>query len=69
MVTYFNKKDLVNFGKYLLSEKRTESVLVGVDELNLDPENGDYLDIAQQRIRQVSHADVENFLESIKKVD
>lgn len=69
MVTYFNKKDLVNFGKYLLSEKRTESVLVGVDELNLDPENGDYLYIAQQRLRQVSHADVENFLESIKKMD
>ena len=69
MVTYFNKADLVKFGNYLLSEKRTESVLVGIDELNLDPENGDYLDIAQQRIRQVSNGDVENFLESIKKMD
>lgn len=69
MVTYFNKADLVKFGNYLLSEKRTESVLSGIDELNLDPENGDYLDVAQQRLRQVSHADIENFLESIKKVD
>jgi hypothetical protein len=50
MVLYFNKKDLVKFGNYLLSEKRNESV----SDLNKD---------------KVTHADVENFLETIKKVE
>ena len=49
-VTYFNKKDLVKFGKYLLSDERKNKV----SEFN------------QQN---VTHADVENFLESIKKID
>tara|TARA_R110001592_G_C13189769_1_gene752254 strand:- start:1121 stop:1276 length:156 start_codon:yes stop_codon:yes gene_type:complete len=32
MVTYFNKKDLVSFGKYLLSERRKSRV----SEINQD---------------------------------
>jgi hypothetical protein len=61
MVTYFNKKDLVKFGNYLLSEKRTESVLA------LHGKHDDRS--KEERLNQVYHADVENFLESIKKVD
>lgn len=67
MVTYFNKKDLLAFGTYLLSEARTDSVLDGINEVSLDPKKDDYLEIAKQRLRQVSHADLENFLETIKK--
>lgn len=58
MVTYFNKKDLVNFGKYLLSDERKESITSYYSEED-----------HQERLSNVSHADVENFLESIKKVD
>ena len=50
MVTYFNKKDLVDFGKYLLSEKRARSV----SKLNE---------------KKVTHADIENFLETKRKTD
>lgn len=50
MVTYFNKKDLVAFGNYLLSEERNKKV---------SEENKD----------KVTHADVENFLHSIRKIE
>lgn len=62
MVTYFNKKDLVSFGKYLLSDERKKSFsdyhASGEDNIPLE-----------ERLKEVYHADVENFLESIKKVD
>jgi len=62
MVTYFNKKDLVKFGNYLLSDERTQRIK---DNLQVDPCE-DYLN---ERLKIVYHADVENFLETIKKVD
>ena len=61
MVTYYNKKDLVNFGKYLLSEERTKSVLA------LHGKHDDRS--KEERLKHVYHADVENFLESIKKIE
>lgn len=66
MVTYFNKKDLVNFGKYLLSDKRTQSIIDLAPEFKTANE---HVHNIETRLKQVSHADVENFLESIKKVD
>jgi len=60
MVTYFNKKDLVNFGKYLLSDERTNRIK---DNYQEGFDNVPY----DERIKEVYHADVENFLESIRK--
>jgi len=57
MVTYFSKNDLVKFGEYLLSEKRTNSIKEGYSE----KDNISY----EERLRNVYHADIENFLESI----
>jgi len=59
MVTYFNKADLVKFGNYLLSEERKE----------LFKSHPNSVGTLKERLSRVSHADVENFLESIKKVD
>lgn len=59
MVTYFNKTDLVKFGKYLLSEERTKLIL---NNPNFLPKEQ-----IEERIREVCHSDVENFLETIKK--
>ncbi len=51
MVTYFNKKDLVNFGKYLLSDERTASLAATESEIPIE-----------ERLKNVYHSDVENFL-------
>lgn len=59
MVTYFNKKDLVNFGNYLLSEERKK----------LFESHPEHISSLEERLSKVHHADVENFLESIKKID
>jgi hypothetical protein len=58
MVTYFNRKDLVSFGNYLLSDKRKELY-------KAIPDSKEGL---KERLKNVSHADLENFLESIKKI-
>jgi len=60
MVTYFNRRDLVSFGTYLLSEKRKsrfeesfqESVRLGIE--NPLP--------VEDALAVVNHADVENWL-------
>lgn len=61
MVTYFNKKDLVNFGQYLLSEKRTERIKEnyqeGFDNISFE-----------ERLNEVYDSDIENFLQKIKKI-
>ena len=58
MVTYFNKKDLVAFGRYLLSEQRAKSILLNHDE-SCGISNA-------EKLSEVYHADVENFLNSNK---
>lgn len=60
MVTYFNRKDMVSFGRYLLSEERTNRIKSAHDE-------GDPCPI-EERLREVYHADVENW-KLKKKVD
>lgn len=52
MVTYFNKKDLVSFGNYLLSDKRRELFYLSLSDNAVPPE---------ERMQQVSHADIENW--------
>lgn len=53
MVTYFNKKDLVDFGLYLLSKERKEFL---ASHSGFSPES------LENRLQQVNHSDVENFL-------
>jgi len=65
MVTYFNKKDLVNFGNYLLSDKRKATIH------SIEPEK---LTTTAPHDRQdlesvVYHSDIANWLESQQKED
>ena len=60
MVTYFNKKDLVEFGNYLFSKEREKSfsrttVAAELDGIEMVP--------TYDRLRTVTHADVCNFIE------
>lgn len=54
MVTYFNRKDLVDFGKHLLSEERTNRIKALC-------EDGGISDV-DERLREVYHNEVENWI-------
>ena len=60
MVTYFNKKDLVDFGNWMFSEERERSfshttVAAEMDGIDMIP--------TYDRLRTVTHADVCNFID------
>lgn len=61
MVTYFNRKDMVSFGNYLLSETRKTRVIDAYNSareagMNLPEEPGEH------EGRYVNHADMENWI-------
>ena len=63
MVTYFNRKDLVSFGSYLLSEKRKSRFAESYKEAKrsgmknpLPPE---------EALTEVYHSDIENWKASL----
>jgi len=60
MVTTFNTKDLTSFGQYLLSAERRE-------RFKNNPNFQDH-EILELRLAEVHHADVENWKDSISKV-
>ena len=65
MVTYFNRKDLVSFGSYLLSEERKARF---VESYKQSIKNGmDNPISVEENMSMVHHADVENWLHSQSK--
>jgi hypothetical protein len=59
MVTYFNKKDLIEFGRYLLSDEKTKRFTDDWSESDNIP--------IEEWLQEVYHADVENFLEGKRR--
>jgi hypothetical protein len=59
MVTYFNKKDLISFGQYLLSEERTEKIVNHPEASKMAP--------VVERLKEVHDADYQNWQESLNK--
>lgn len=60
MVIYFNRKDMISFGEYLLSEKRKnrfeqKDVQDSVNQIPLE-----------ERLKLVGHWDIENWIEDNK---
>ena len=58
MITYYNKRDLVKFGNWLLSDERKQRLQTITHPNDLE-----------QRLSEVSDADISNFLEPLKKED
>ncbi|MEM9836162.1 MAG: hypothetical protein AAF828_06655 [Bacteroidota bacterium] len=59
MVTYFNRKDLISFGQYLMSQERRNRFEAAYKEairsdFDIPP--------TEERLRHVHHADVENWM-------
>ena len=64
MVTYFNRKDLVSFGNYLLSKERK----IRFDESYEEFMKGNFKPISpEEAMENVHHEDVENWIESKRK--
>jgi hypothetical protein len=65
MVTYFNKKDIVDFGNWFFSEEREKSFIHTSAQASVDgiEFNGSF-----ERLRTVTHADIENWMESKRKL-
>lgn len=64
MVTYFNTKDLVSFGNYMMSDERRARYDAVTDSMKED----DYEILpTEERLKNVSHADIANWKESIGK--
>ena len=64
MVTYFNKKDIVEFGNYLFSEEREKSFIHTSAQAMTD---GIEFNSSWERLRTVTDADIENWMESKRK--
>jgi len=65
MVTYFNKKDLVSFGNYLLSDERKENFQTAFDE---NVKNGMSFPMSvEESLKSVHHADICNWIEKQSK--
>lgn len=64
MVTYFNKRDMISFGEYLLSDERKERFEAMTDELLA---NG-FLPLPTcVCLKDVHHADFENWKSIVKQ--
>ena len=63
MVTYFNRKDLVSFGSYLMSEERKASYIEKSIEAS---EEFRKIPPAKDRLKIVTHRDIENWINDQK---
>ena len=63
MVTYFNRKDLVSFGSYLMSERRKASYIERSIEAQ---QEGREIPPAKERLKNVSHRDIQNWMNEQK---
>lgn len=60
MVTYFNRKDLVSFGSYLLSEKRKAKFEESFKQAIRDGMDNPIP--VEDKLKEVHHADIENWI-------